>query len=503
MKKNSWIAIISAILIIAIILAVAFRKQVFQTSGKGYTSVKNTHNQLTEVGAQAYYRAMLIDMFSYSDSLGIDDGINHISLLKTYDSLVHAEGKNTEQGKVASALFFTNSATAFLYQAAYGDTLDMSYNGVQLSIDSTRITNMVARLAVQGNWQQTLDSIEPQTPQYALLKLAFNRIKAIVKFYPAIDSADTLSAKNLRNSIILKLKAYGIINLKAVTDSISDDTFSSALRNFQKIAGIDTSGKQDKQTIENLQFPLAKRLTEIKRSLNFWRWSNRLAGHPFILVNIAAARLRVINDSLHKINMRVIPGQSDDQTPLFTAYFTRVTTYPYWVVPFSIETKEMLPRIQKSISYLEKNSLEVMDLKGHILNASAISWYQYSKRNFPFVIRQQSGCEDALGILQFSMSCPFDIYLHDTDFRELFNEPHRFLSHGCVRVQNPVLLAQYLLDDKFTASDSAYVHQCLKGEKPKGIAVVKKVAAIIYYMTADISESGALKFYRDVYGLEK
>ena len=327
-------------------------------------------------------------------------------------------------------------------------------------------------------------------------------MNAFVKNYPDIDSVDTASASALRSHTILKLKAYDLIKNNPEGDSINDRALVATLCRFQKMMRVDSSGKSDKATIAMLRFPLSKRTTQIKKSLNFWRWSNRLAKQPFVFVNVAAAGLCVISDPSVKISMRVIPGEAKDKTPLFTAYFTKVTTYPYWVVPFSIETKEMLPRIQKSISYLSKNSLEVLDLDGHVLDYTNIKWWNYSKRNFRFLIRQQSGCDDALGILKFSMSCPFDIYMHDTDFRELFAQNHRFLSHGCIRVQAPLLLAKYLLDDKFTAADSVYVSQCLKGEKPKDIPVTKKIAAVVYYLTADVSQSGELRFYKDVYNLE-
>jgi murein L,D-transpeptidase YcbB/YkuD len=503
MKKSIWIAGISAILIIAIVLAVVFRKSLFKPSNKGYSSAKNTHEPLTDIGFPKYYRSLLTDMFSYADSLGIADDINRVSVLKTYDSLVHLPGIDAKAIRTSSGLFFTNSATQFLYNAAYGDTLDILYSGVKLTTDSTRIVNIVLKLAVNGNWQQALDSVEPSSIQYRILKSALNRINSLVKNYPSIDSVDTSSAFALRSNTILKLKAYGLINNNPERDSISDGEFSSAIYRFQKMVHIDTSGTLDKTTIVSIQFPLRKRITEIKRSLNFWRWSSRLAKQPFVLVNVAAARLTVIGDPRVKISMRVIPGKPDDKTPLFTAYFTKVTTYPYWVVPFSIETSEMLPRIQKSISYLAKNDLEVMDRQGCVLDYTSIKWNQYSKRNFPFFIRQQSGCNDALGVLQFSMNCPFDIYLHDTDIRELFGKTHRFLSHGCIRVQEPVLLAKYLLHDKFTATDSIYVSQCLKGQKPKDISMAEKIAAIVYYLTADVNEGGELRFYKDMYDMEK
>jgi len=246
--------------------------------------------------------------------------------------LVSMPGVNANGIRTASGLFFANRSKQFLFKAAYGDTLDIIYSGVELVVDSQHILNIAAQLALTGNWKQALDSVEPTSIQYLTLKSTLSRMNAFVKNYPDIDSVDTASASALRSHTILKLKAYDLIKNNPEGDSINDRALVATLCRFQKMMRVDSSGKSDKATIAMLRFPLSKRTTQIKKSLNFWRWSNRLAKQPFVFVNVAAAGLCVISDPSVKISMRVIPGEPKDKTPLFTAYFTKVTTYPYWVV---------------------------------------------------------------------------------------------------------------------------------------------------------------------------
>ena len=497
MKKTYWFLITTAALTVLIVSIFTFRKSISQIFKNSIHLAESRNTPAGKGKEPDHYRIVLVEMFSYADSVGLYGGDYHKSFLKTYDSLL------AEQNNVKNEQVFTDSALAFLFQAAYGKDIDLSYSGIKQTIDSAKIINAWKHFIVQGSWQKTLDSLEPKRQQYILLKNAFERISAFAREFPEIDSVDTSNIVAIKATSILKLKAYGLLHQADSRDSIRDDTFNFAILGFQKMIGIDTSGKLDDLTIEKLEYPLSKRLAEIKRSLNFWRWTERLAEHEFVFVNVAATHLSVIGDSSTNISMRVILGQSTKQTPLFTAYITKVTTYPHWVVPLSIETKEMLPRIKNDINYLKKNNLEVIDSKGNILNPAQINWDKYSKNRFPFIIRQATGCDDALGIIKFDLSIPFDIYFHDTNERDLFKRNQRFLSHGCVRVEKPLELAKYLLKDRFDSADVKYLDQCMKGQKPQDIVVKKKVPAIVYYLTADFNEIGSLQFYPDVYGLEK
>ncbi|MFM2307137.1 MAG: hypothetical protein RLZZ367_1806 [Bacteroidota bacterium] len=536
MKKNNVKFIVLAVAVLAIVAGlVVFRKSIFADARERLTQLIRGKKAVTVQGdteainsrefLEKYfeqygyetkwsdtsatnnaYRDMLIGMLQQADSLGLDRKDYHQDYIQKFDSLLHVPGFDVSAFEEENELIFTDAAISFLYHVAYGkDIPQIAYNGVKYNIDSARILNVFGELMQHHDWQRTLDSIEPRTTQYNLLKSELNRMQAFVFTYPALDSM--VAATNTdtgRVVAIIKLKALGLVADTLSNDSITDAGFKAAVKGFQQMVGGDTTGVADAKTLTALNLPMAQRLMQLKQSLNYWRWTGRLNEKEFILVNIPAARLQIVNqDSLRDMSMRVIVGKKNTQTPSFTAYITRVITYPYWTVPISIATKEMLPKIRRSIAYLENNNLQVINSKGAEVDPKNVDWNRYSEKYFPYTLRQSTGCDNALGVLKFDLNSPYSVYLHDTNRRDLFGKKDRFMSHGCVRVEKPMELAQYVLSNGLDSATIANLNQCVRDQKPTEFPLKKKFPVLILYMPADIDENMHLRFYADVYEAEK
>jgi len=158
-----------------------------------------------------------------------------------------------------------------------------------------------------------------------------------------------------------------------------------------------------------------------------------------------------------------------------------------------------LPKIKQDRGYLERNNIQVLNRKGKVISASSVNWHSVSRKNFHYTFRQSTGCDNALGVMKFDLNSPYSIYLHDTNNRNLFQNNNRHLSHGCVRVEKPFFLAEYLLGNSV---DTAYLNQCLRTETPKEHQLKQKFPVLILYLTADVNAEGELRFYKDVYGYE-
>lgn len=447
------------------------------------------------------YRRMLIEMLNYADSLGIEKKNYHEDYLRRYDS-VKLEGKYVnDETELENELIFTDAAITFLYHVAYGsDIPEITFNGVEFNIDTTRIVRLFNELLVHQNWRSTLDSLEPSTIQYKKLKSELNRMQFYSNEMP--QHSDSLLFYNLSLSKhdVAVLKAYGVVASTSAVESYSDLEWKSAIKKFQYHVNIDTTGLIDKRTKQLLAFPLEMRIIQLKQSLNYWRWTGRLLKRDFVLVNIPAARLQIVDkDTVKDVSMRVIVGKKDTRTPSFAANITRVITYPYWTVPFSIATKEMLPKIRLSTKYLEQNNLQVIDSRGHEVNPNTIKWGKLSKRYFPYTIRQSTGCDNSLGVLKFDLNSPYSIYLHDTNHKELFSSKNRFLSHGCVRVEKPLELAAYLLGNNLNEQTIAQLDSCIKDQKPGEIKLKQEVPVLLLYMTVDVDENNNVRYFADVY----
>ena len=240
----------------------------------------------------------------------------------------------------------------------------------------------------------------------------------------------------------------------------------------------------------------------IRQTLNFYRYINRFNPDQFVLVNIPAGELNVFNRTGERLlPMQVIAGKPDRRTPCMTTYIQSIVMYPYWNVPDNIAVEEMLPRMKRSMAYIANQNLQILDKQDREVDPEKINWKRLSATNFPYRVRQASGCENSLGLLKFNLANPLAIYLHDTNTRDLFTQTtDRWRSHGCVRVQKPVELANLVLGDE--VFDDEFMNKCLLNQKPQTLPIPKQFPVFITYNMADVDESGHLRFYKDVYELD-
>ncbi|MCY7355951.1 MAG: L,D-transpeptidase family protein [Rudanella sp.] len=239
-------------------------------------------------------------------------------------------------------------------------------------------------------------------------------------------------------------------------------------------------------------------IEQVQETLNTYRWLNRFPADKRILINIPSATLRVVDRHGNTLlDSRVIMGKASTPTPSFTALVPSLVLYPYWNVPRSITVRELLPKIRRNpTATLDAMNLQVIDAKGQTVDPARINW-SASAKAFPYRLRQSTGCDNALGLLKFNVSSPYDIYLHDTNARRLFTGENRFLSHGCIRVEKPDELANLLLGYARFAPN--YLTTCPINASPKTLPLPQAVPVLITYNVLDIDDAGAIRVYRDVY----
>lgn len=244
-------------------------------------------------------------------------------------------------------------------------------------------------------------------------------------------------------------------------------------------------------------------LQQIRQTLNFYRYLNRFETDKLVVVNIPAARLSVYDKKgSREMPMAVIVGKPDKATPRFNCYITDIVTYPYWNVPEGIGVKEILPKVKANPSFLDSQNMEVLDARDRPVDPDAIDWSSVSASNFPYRFRQRSGCDNSLGLIKFVLNGPPAIYLHDTNARQLFEKTtDHWRSHGCVRVEKPVELANFVLGKpKF---DKDFYNRCLIDQKPSSFKLPKPYPLFVTYNLADVDEQGQLVYYKDIYNIKK
>jgi L,D-transpeptidase YcbB len=246
----------------------------------------------------------------------------------------------------------------------------------------------------------------------------------------------------------------------------------------------------------------------VASALNTYRWIHRQAqgADRFVLVNIRGAYLIGL-DSLGKevVRMNVIVGKVGSPTPGLDTYATNVITFPYWNVPKSIAVKEMIPRIQENIYYLERNGIKVIDKRGQVVDEHQIDWNEMNADHFPYRFRQDTGEDNSLGFMKVNIQNPLAIYLHDTNVRTLFDTKQRWRSHGCVRLENPTKLANFIAGEPLLNDD--FIEKALASaeddRKPTTHPLKKKIPTFLYYMPVDADPAGNLVSFKDIYELDK
>jgi len=236
---------------------------------------------------------------------------------------------------------------------------------------------------------------------------------------------------------------------------------------------------------------------KIALNLERWRWQKQWPDR-YVFVNIPAFVLRVFEKDSLWLKTRVIVGKRETPTPVLESVIRSFVIYPYWHVPRSIATKEILPSLKGNASYLRKNNFDVLNMGGTVVDPDTIQWTLYSPEQFPFILRQREGSENSMGIIKFNFANNYNVYLHDTNSKALFKRIERDLSHGCVRVDGAVSFAHYLVREDEIYVSPEDLDQYLSLQQRLKIDLRKPILLKLEYFTAEV-ENGATLFYGDIY----
>ena len=278
-----------------------------------------------------------------------------------------------------------------------------------------------------------------------------------------------------------------------------------AFRAYEARNGLPVDGVADVEMLSVLNTPVETVIRQIELNMERLRWLPDDLGRRHLLVNIPDYRLQLVEDGQTVLQMRVVVGKKENPTPVFSDQMTYLTFNPFWNIPENIAIKETVPLLRKDDGYAEKHGIQVVMKANNeeIVDASEIGWRGVSREGkaFPYLLRQRPGPGNALGKVKFMFPNQFNVYLHDTPTRHLFNTTERDYSHGCVRVEHPRELAEYLLKDKL-GWDADRIQNEMQSEKELSITLVKPLPVHIVYWSVWIGGNGELQRRPDIYDLD-
>jgi murein L,D-transpeptidase YcbB/YkuD len=287
-------------------------------------------------------------------------------------------------------------------------------------------------------------------------------------------------------------------------EMIYEGNLVDAVKHFQQRHGVDPSGQIDVRTVKQLNTPLGRRVMQLKLALERWRWLPHQFERPPIVVNIPAFRLYAANDQYGLgLSMKVIVGKAyKHKTPAFASQIQSVIFRPYWNVPLSIQQHELVPEMEKDSSYLARHSYEIVDNRGDVVSDEAVNKETLKQlRSGKLAIRQRPGPDNALGLIKFEFPNRYDVYMHDTPAKRLFSRARRDFSHGCIRVEDAVTLASWVLREEPEWTPET-IRAAMDGEETIQTKIKNPIPILILYGTAIARENGEVEFYDDIYGYD-
>ena len=349
-----------------------------------------------------------------------------------------------------------------------------------------------------------LNNLTPKHEAYGLMKAELAKLRAsrIKPAYEKIAEGKSVKAGGSDPRILVirdRMQAMGFLSSEeaAVEPELSsklDADLSAALKKFQKSAKLRQTGALDAATVKNLNRDTSQRdIQRLVYNMERLRWLPKNLGKRFVIVNQPAFEVRVIDRGNEVWRSNVIVGKPLNQTSAFHDELETVVFNPSWGVPQSIIINEYLGKLRRDPSYLDRQGFKVIAPNGQVIPSSAIDWAAYGDRP-PFGVQQPPGKGNALGELKFLFPNKHDIYMHDTPTKNLFAEPVRTFSHGCIRVQNPREFAVAIL-----GWDRAKVDKETDSRKSQSIPLPQKIPVHITYFTAWPDSTGKINYFNDMY----
>lgn len=308
--------------------------------------------------------------------------------------------------------------------------------------------------------------------------------------------------KTLRRFLTLT----GDLDPKHANDpGVYDPFLKQAVCKFQKRHALEIDGIVGPATLTEMNVSVEERIHQIELNMERCRWLPQDFGKRYVLINIANYELDAIENNSTELSMKVVVGKPYRRTPVFSDKMTYLVFNPYWHVPSTIATEDMLPQIRKDPDYFARNNIKVLQGQGRNakeINPDTIDWSMIDSIDSNFLLRQEPGPRNPLGRIKFMFPNKYQVYIHDTPARGLFERNERTFSSGCIRVENPVQLAEFVLG-KEKGWTRQEIISAIENREEQTVALSNKIPVHLLYLTAWVKGDGRIYFRNDVYERDK
>jgi murein L,D-transpeptidase YcbB/YkuD len=453
--------------------------------------------------------AQLIEALWAADHEGLDPQLYNVSLLDQRRREA-SKGFLTKKGfdpKEAGAFDVWLTYLYMKYSSDLADGLsDLAHADARWKIRPEKFDPraQLENALSKNNLADSLRELTPDNQQYRALRtaLADHREQAAKGGWPRVPALKLKPGDRQAGvgAVAKRLAASGDFTGSIPADgepAAYDTALVEAVKRFQRRHGLTDDGIVSAPVIAEMNVPIEERIGRIQLNLERWRWLPRDLGGRHILINVPEYRLEVWDNGQVPVTMRVVVGKEDTPTPIFNDEMTHVIFSPYWNVPPDIAEGETLPAILKDPGFLQRQNMEVLDASGNPVDPGVIDLSDPKKYRF----RQRPGASNSLGLVKFMFPNQYNVYLHDTPADSLFARASRSFSHGCVRLEQPMALAEYVLKDQPEWTRERIEAAMHSGEE-QHVKLKQPIPVYLGYWTARVSADGIVQFRKDVYGID-
>jgi len=527
---------------------------------KSFYAARNYKPLFIKSFEEQHFIDSLLNFIGKADEHGLNINWYHYNQIKTEFSLSigdsikhHGQYKNLANAE----LLVCDAVLRYANHIKYGvvNPKAILYDRYNLPVPDSSNKDLFEPLKKE-NLFKYLNEIQPKSKKYKLLQGALRRLKPLANFkwhkipVPSkkIILGDSDSSLTQINERLITLGFIDTSKIRINNSAIYDSLMLNTIKKFQKVYGLVEDGVISKNTIEKLNITPDEYIDKIKVSLERFRWIDYSDTASYILVNIPDFRLYLIENGKEKFDITVCTGRKryagfekqyllykrtrrwqnkpdDWETPTMYGEISYLVLNPTWTVPVSIMREEISAKIRKDSTYLQSTNFKVYK-SGKEIDPLEVNSHDLLKANIPYTIVQDPGAGNALGKIKFMFANPFGIYLHDTPTRAPFGYQNRAVSHGCIRVEKPLQLAEYILNNNSKwnidylklevgnkINNNSVVEEFRKKRnelrrnssygKTTEVKLNKKIHLFVDYYTAWVDNRGYLNIRDDVYDQDK
>jgi len=433
---------------------------------------------------------------------GLDPTDYHVDILRSY-----RDSRDAEPGMdIPLDILATDALARYAFHLRFGkvnpEAIEPTWN-FSRTLEGVNVVNVVQGLIDAPDIGVALRALAPQDTQYADLMQALRDYRALAQAggWAQVPRGETLRpgmvaprVAALRERLAAEGYRIGAANAAPSDPELFDTDLEVAVETFQRRHGLYVDGVVGTRSLAALNVPVDARIDQLRVNLERVRWIFRDLEARYIIANIARFRTSLIEDGEVVWSTRAVVGRPYRETPVFRASMTYLVLNPTWTVPPTILREDLLPEIRRDPDTLARRNIVVLDTAGNVVDPADVDW---NAQGFRYMLRQDPGPNNALGRVKFMFPNPYDIYMHDTPTRDLFTRADRTFSSGCIRLENPLELAELLLRES-GQWDRAAIDRVLADGRPQTVKLPRPLTVLLIYGTA-VSEDGEIYFLPDVY----